>query len=76
MYVCQCCGVRVLPGTPARRVVVETRSMQYPKRRDVYPPGPGKKEWGDDPGGVGVEIVREVVACPSCAAGHEPPSNE
>ena len=26
------------------------------------------KKWVDDPGGRGLEVVREVLACPACAA--------
>jgi hypothetical protein len=27
-----------------------------------------KKEYRDDPGGDGQEIVKEVIVCPTCAA--------
>ena len=27
-----------------------------------------KKEFRDDPGGVGQEIVKEVIVCPACSA--------
>lgn len=27
-----------------------------------------KKEYRDDPGGEGQEIVKEVIVCPTCAA--------
>ena len=75
MYRCQLCQAVVPPGTPAHRVVLERRVKQYPYRPRanvvVIPPKDGKKkktEYRDDPGGEGAEIVKEVTACPQCAA--------
>jgi len=67
LYRCHLCGVVVPPNTPAHRKVVETRRREYPFRKDAHlfiKEGRPKKT--DDPGGVGFEIVREVVVCPSC----------
>jgi len=64
----------VPPGTPAQRVVVQTRPKQYQYRakanRVVRLIESGKKKvvYIDDPGGVGREIVREITVCPACAA--------
>jgi hypothetical protein len=61
-------------GTSAQRLVLETRSRQYPVRRAanriirITDSGKKKEVFIDDPGGAGQEIVREVVVCPSCAA--------
>jgi len=61
-------------GTPPVRVAVSTRSKSYRFRpganRVVRPDvnGKPKVKYIDDPGGVGREVVREVVACPECAA--------
>lgn len=67
MYRCHLCGVVVPPNTPVHRKVVETRRREYPFRKDAhlfFKDGHLKKK--DDRGGVGFEIVREVVVCPSC----------
>ena len=82
MYNCQLCG-RVVPANmPLQRVVLETRPRTYLPREKVHllaspPPKSGRKkkrrargEWKNDPGGHGCEIVREVAACPACAAGY------
>ena len=60
-------------GIRAVKVVVAVRPKAYPYRRDanwVHHFNPKKKKWEwvktDDP--VGVEIAREVVACPGCAS--------
>ena len=74
MYRCQLCGVVTPPRARSRRVVVETRERSYPyrpavQREEGLPETRRKKrdKW-DDPGGVGREIVRELLACASCAA--------
>jgi hypothetical protein len=68
----------VPPRTPAHRLVVRRRTKQYPYRfraNVFFPrPEPGqkpkkrKKEFRDDPGGTGAEIVQELIVCPACAA--------
>ncbi len=62
-------------GVRAVKVVVAVRPKRYPPRRDanwVRRFNPKKRRWEwektDDPGGAGVEIAREVVACPGCAS--------
>src|SRR5687767_2470751 len=68
VYVCQMCGAEVPSGTSCRRVVVETREKIYPKRdHAIRKPGRQRKDWKTDPGGIGREIVRELMVCPSCA---------
>jgi hypothetical protein len=82
MFVCQVCGRVVPPRTPAARVVAHTRPKQYPyrvKANHFYRPGTdGKRRerWIDDPGGVGWEIGREVLACPDCAPARSLPQRE
>ncbi len=57
-------------------MVVSRRPKQYPfrfaanvfYRPDPSKPGKIKEHKTNDPGGVGWEIGREVLACPSCAA--------
>jgi hypothetical protein len=76
MFLCQLCGVVVPPRIPATRVVVNRRPKQYPFRFEAnvfYRPDPKKEgkikeHKTDDPGGLGWEIAREVLACPRCAA--------
>jgi hypothetical protein len=54
--------------------VVKRRSKEYPYRlranvRIIRKKGKKKKkEYRDDPGGEGEEIVQEVIACRDCAA--------
>ena len=71
MYRCDVCDSVAPPNTPCTRIVVETRARQYPHRPRVHwhpPDADGKGKWVDDPGGTGREIVRELRACPTCAA--------
>jgi hypothetical protein len=77
LYRCQLCQAAVPPRTPAHRLVVKRRTKQYPYRSRanvvIRKPEPGKKpkrEYRDDPGGEGEEIVRELTVCPACAAQH------
>ena len=73
MFLCQLCGVTVAPRIRAARIAVSRRSKMYPFRSDAnvfYRPdlnGKVKEFKSDDPGGVGWEIAREVLACPTCA---------
>jgi hypothetical protein len=69
MYRCEFCSAIVPPHTPSHRVIVETRPTVYSPRREVHVfQRKRKKQKRDDPGGRGIEIAREKVACPSCAA--------
>ena len=64
----------VSPRVRAHRIVVETRSKAYRLRLRANRPtrrserDKSKEKYIDDPGGVGVEIVREKTVCPSCAS--------
>jgi len=55
--------------TRAHRLVIETRSRDYPLRLKAnrFQKG-GRKERSDDPGGHGIETAREAIVCPSCSA--------
>lgn len=81
MYRCQLCGGVSPAGTRAVKVVVAVRPKVYPYRRDAnwvhrLNSKTGKRKWEttDDPGGAGVEIAREVVACPGCVSGSADPT--
>jgi len=74
MFRCQLCLSVVPARTPSQHVVLEQRSREYPYRTRanviVRKPKDGKKtkkEFRDDPGGEGHEIVQEVIVCPTCA---------
>jgi hypothetical protein len=70
MFRCEVCGSVSDPNTPVELIVVETRAVEYPLRPKVHwhpPRDGGKGKWSDDPGGRGVETVREVRACAVCA---------
>jgi len=82
-YRCQNCGARIPPNNPAFRKVVETRAKTYPRRpktnrfvrqeRRIPWPEKWQKEGGfiltDDSGGVGQEVVKEVLVCARCHRG-------
>jgi hypothetical protein len=69
MYRCEVCKSVVPAHTPTHRVVAETRPATYPHRREANHPVKKKDRMvkPDDPGGQGMEIVRELVMCPRCA---------
>ena len=70
MYRCEVCDRVAPPSTLCNRIIIETRAVEYPTRPKVHwvpPKDGGKGKWVDDPGGHGVEIVRELRACPACA---------
>ena len=68
MYRCEICGAVVPPAVAAHRVVVATRQTDYPSRHKVNHVRIGRKMTHvDDPGGTGVEIVREALVCAACA---------
>ena len=70
MFRCEGCGSVVPARVPVSKVVVETRRVEYPLRKKVHwrPLEPDPKDrWADDPGGLGVETVRELRVCPACA---------
>ncbi|MDJ0839593.1 MAG: hypothetical protein QNK37_23940 [Acidobacteriota bacterium] len=68
----------VPPKTKSNLVVLETREKAYPPQ--IRPDrrkggggrgGRGRRRDGEDPGGRGWEIVKEVLACESCSQRHE-----
>lgn len=60
MYRCQACKKCPGPRVSMRRVVVQTRAVEYPFRKNAN--GEGR----DDNGGRGVEAVAELELCPAC----------
>jgi hypothetical protein len=73
MYRCQLCGGLVPPRTPCHRLVAQARPCRYPTRPQVnrvvrLHNGKRRTTYTDDPGGRGSAVVREVRACPACAA--------
>ena len=75
-YRCGVCGESISPGLRASRTIIEYREKDYLRRervnkcvdRDGSRTGvEGKIYYTDDPGGKGVEPVREILACPECA---------
>jgi len=71
MYRCELCNTVVPAGTPAHRVVIETRPTEYPSRAKAHAQRVGRKVKSfDDPGGAGYEIAKEAIACRSCAETH------
>ena len=75
MFRCQRCHQTTQPGEPQIRQVVQTRTITHPHRPKAFiaPPDPKrrlakrKRPRLDDKGGLGPQIVREIVVCPACA---------
>lgn len=78
MFLCGLCGGVSPPRTPAAKIVTARRDVRYvPRSRAnrlfrLDSQGKVKERFTDDRGGVGWEIAREVLACPTCAARNEP----
>ena len=62
MYRCKKCNQLSQSGEAASRVVTETRTRTYQPREFAMRKGRGNYvKWIADPGGVGVESVREEL---------------
>jgi hypothetical protein len=75
VFRCQSCDTVAPAKTRGQKIVVQTRPKTY-NPRGVDPRErrfgrgrgkPTKKKEGYDKGGVGTEIVREIMVCPRCA---------
>jgi len=68
-FKCGICGNTSKPHQSATRIVMETRDKIYPVRMGVHKfrNRLGTKIEKDDPGGIGKEIAKEILICPSCA---------
>lgn len=70
MFRCYFCQQVTPPKTTRHSIVIETREKKYssrrrePKRRQFR----NREDTIEDRGGSGTEILREVDACPTCAA--------
>jgi hypothetical protein len=60
-FICGVCKIASKPQEKPKRVVTETRKKFYPERLNAYSNG------NRDPGGVGIEIVKEILVCVSCS---------
>lgn len=68
MFICQQCESQSQRGQKPTLIVVETREKVYPFRSHA---NPRWSEWSRpdslaDPGGKGIEIVKELRLCQSC----------
>lgn len=75
-YRCQLCNKSISAGIPSKKVVTAYCNYMHPMRfkamsRKVVKNGKKKIEYINDPGGPGLQIIREASACPDCAAEHE-----
>ena len=69
MYRCKKCQQLSQPNEPASIVIVETKARVYPRREQAMRRGHGLSlRWIEDPGGTGVEIVREEIRHERCEA--------
>lgn len=67
MFNCGICTKTTLPGEPATRVIWQKRSKVYPKREKIHVKiVEGKREFVDDPGGIGFEPAVEILVCRKC----------
>jgi hypothetical protein len=71
-FICNFCAKPQLACTPAHKVVTLYKEFNHPCRpkaatRVVVKNGKNKTEYVTDPGGMGLQIEKEVLACPSCA---------
>jgi len=79
-YKCEICGTVVPPKVRATRFALKTRVKQYPYRPKANPGFQTKNgqvlkplrksrkrsDRIDDPGGRGIELIKEVFACRAC----------
>ena len=64
---CAVCNGLTKPGEKPVRIITETRKKVYPRRDEAMRKGRGLTlRWIADPGGVGVEIVKEVLVHETC----------
>jgi hypothetical protein len=74
MFRCQLCQCVVPPRVSCHHLALKRRGVTYPHRSRanvvvvIEPPKKPKKEYRDDPGGDGQEIVQELIVCSKCAA--------
>jgi|TARA_B110000495_G_C22638336_1_gene379191 hypothetical protein len=73
MFRCHFCQQITPPKTTRHSVVIEVREKRYSSRQREFKRGGGRNfrdrdEPTPDRGGQGMEIMREVAACPACAA--------
>lgn len=59
-YICEACNKVVPKGQPAHREVLETRHHDHPYRKEAH------RDGSSDPGGSGLQIVRERTVCGGC----------
>ena len=68
MYQCQRCNNTVPAGSKRILIVSEQRHQTFPRRANSQR-RKGKrrrKDWNDDPGGEGNQIVHTLAVCKSC----------
>lgn len=75
-FICNFCNQKQPTRTAAHKVVTQYRMFQHPSRqkamqRKVVKNDKKKNEYVTDPGGVGLQIVQEVLACPQCHSNWE-----
>ena len=72
MFRCHFCQEITPPKTTRHNVVIEVREKRYASQKREFKRG-GRRDFRDrdeptpDRGGQGVEIMREVSSCPTCA---------
>jgi DNA-directed RNA polymerase subunit M/transcription elongation factor TFIIS len=73
MFKCQNCGNVVPPKTKCRKIILQSRTKEYPYRSKCNKGYVNKgkffkeRDHADDHGGSGKEIAKEIMVCPECA---------
>lgn len=74
MYICSFCQKSV---SGPRLLLIRRREANHPYRSyvgvhwEINKAGKKVREWYDDPGGQGTQIVSEIQVCSSCKQEHE-----
>lgn len=72
MFRCEICEKLVGEHVQPQRIITETRPTRYAMRSGANTRMRVRKGSRDDHGGLGWEIVREVLACDRCAEASPP----
>jgi hypothetical protein len=76
MFKCDACGQMAHRGEPQAMRVVATREKVYPVRGQANRLCRRTNTYPDDPGGKGIEVVKEERVCLRCEAAAAPAKGE
>lgn len=70
MFRCDLCGKVTAASEPCTKLVLERKRVMHPRRKGIFRRYDDEKRrwvWAEDPGGSGVQIVKQANACLECA---------